>query len=105
VSIYQRLFKYRERASRAPHEDFLSEALVDLLNRIPTQEVLPAISRLFIRSAEHRIRWETYLKSNPTMKLSWDTQKTIVFENNSARLDIVLHDDGGNVLIVIENKN
>jgi hypothetical protein len=38
------------------------------------------------------------------MKLSWDTQKTIVFENNSARLDIVLHDDGGNVLIVIENK-
>lgn len=33
--LYHRLFTYRERENRSPLEDFLTEALADLLNRFP----------------------------------------------------------------------
>jgi hypothetical protein len=35
VSLYSRLFRYRARSDREPLEDFLSEALADLLTRMP----------------------------------------------------------------------
>ncbi len=104
MSIYQRLFKYRERSSRSPREDFLSEALVDLLNRIPKQELLLLIDKLFIRKDRDKKRWETHLKNYPNASLSWYTQRAIEFENARARLDIVLCDENHDVLLIVENK-
>ena len=40
VSLYGRLFRYRAREAREPLEDFLTEALADVLNRLPA----PALS-------------------------------------------------------------
>ena len=35
VSLYGRLFRYRAREAREPLEDFLTEALADVMNRLP----------------------------------------------------------------------
>jgi hypothetical protein len=103
MPIYQSLFKYRERASRSPREDFLSEALTDLLNRMPEQEVLRAIDQFFLSSGPLRADWKEYLERNPGSNLRWETQQQIYFEGIAARLDIILRSND-DILFVIENK-
>ena len=49
-SLYRRLFTYRERDNRSPLEGFLTEALADLLNRLPQVEARNAIALRPLRS-------------------------------------------------------
>src|SRR5689334_12144871 len=104
MSIYKRLFKYRERAARAPREDFLSEALVDLLSRMTRNEALAAINELFIRDNHIQQKWDTHLRNTSYAEFVWDTQKIVNLRGNQGRLDIILTNDRREVLLIIENK-
>lgn len=105
ASLYQRLFQYRERASRSPREDFLSEALVDLLNRLPQPEMLSFVTEILLaRSASGAKAWTRYVASRPLLQLKWHTQKSIHVGGRWLRADIVLQDEDNMVLLLVENK-
>jgi hypothetical protein len=98
AQLYSRLFRYRARRQRAPLEDFLSESLVDLFERMPTAlalrllaEIVPAPSSAWAPGAPSGER-----------KLAWKTQHHVTVPARGY-LDIMLEIDGVPVL-VIENK-
>ena len=97
TSLYGRLFTYRAREKRNPLEDFLSEALADLLNRLPSDLAKVVFTRLIGQSdlpaAIERI-W--------TLRtlVEWKTQQTIL---DRKVVDLVLY-LSGNPVLVIENK-
>ena len=47
-NLYCRLFKYRSRERRAPLGDYLSEALVDLMQRMPPSTMLAFVAETFL---------------------------------------------------------
>jgi len=47
-SLYGKLFKYREREQRSPLEDYLTECLADLFNRLDLTAQASFTSRIFI---------------------------------------------------------
>src|SRR5204862_7986018 len=49
-SLYGRLFRYRERPHRTPLEDYLSECLADLFNRLPHEVRLSFAQKMFVPS-------------------------------------------------------
>ena len=75
-SLYGRLFTYREKAKQAPLENYLTEALCDLLNRDPEKqrELLKEL-RLF--------EWED------TASLHFETQVPVKIKNEARQLDLV----------------
>lgn len=98
MSLYGRLFRFRERKHHSPLENFLTEALADLLNRMPRDVVVSLVSELFLAGDELSSKtWTAYIRDKK--HLEWITQKSI----GSGRLDILLEVDGVATLIV-ENK-
>ena len=98
MSLYGNLFRFRERANHSPLENFLTEALADLLNRMPRDVTVSLVSELFLAGDECACeKWVTYIHSKK--RLEWITQRSI----GSGRLDILLEADGTATLIV-ENK-
>lgn len=96
-SLYSRLFKYRERESRSPKEDFLSEALCSFIDSFDRSEKIELIRALFIpRSLDEK--WNVLVER--TSRFSLDTQHWI---DASSRLDITIWADDFPA-IVIENK-
>jgi hypothetical protein len=55
MDIYRRLYKYRETPSLSPRENFLTEALADIFNRLPREKRIefPPINQS-PRQAVHR---------------------------------------------------
>ena len=97
TSLYGRLFTYRAREKRNPLEDFLSEALADLLNRLPFDFAIVVVTRL-IGQAELPAALERIWTANTLVE--WKTQETLP---NRKIVDVVLYLSGIPVL-VIENK-
>lgn len=102
-SLYGRLFRYRERPKNAPLENFLTEALADLLNRMPRAEAMEAVERLFLQSAESRAVWRTFLAKNSEAEFTWSTQFDLEVDGRHFRPDLVLEARGA-LLIIVENK-
>jgi len=96
-SLYGRLFKYSQRSTRSPKEDFLTEALAGLLEIVIRHHSPEIIKQLFVPDAL-KDAWD---KSSASINsLHIDTQPWI---DENSRPDIVVYGDG-NPLIVIENK-
>lgn len=100
MSIYKRLFTYRPRPSRAPLEDFLSEALADLLNRLPPEDHSRFISDVLLSGAG-RAAWLEFRARLPDAGLRWVTQFRI--EGGKGIIDLLLLVEG-RPAIVVENK-
>lgn len=97
-SHYQRLFKYRERPDRTPLEDFLTEALADLLNRLPDQLQRRFAERLLSNSAD---AIAALTKAWPIgARATWITQLLI---DGGQIIDLLLEVEG-RPLIVVESK-
>ena len=98
TNLYSRLFKYRSRERRAPLEDYLSEALVDLMERMPQATAVAFVAEIFLPAAA-RALWIDYATDKA---LTWVTQRAT---DGAVRgvLDILLEVDGRPALIV-ENK-
>ena len=95
MSLYGNLFKYRERENHGPLENFLTEALADLLNRMPKDDVVDLVSELFLAGDDLSCKaWLTYIHAKK--RLEWITQKRA----GSGRPDILLQVDGIPTLIV-----
>lgn len=99
-SLYGRLFRYRTRETRAPLEDFLSEALVDLLGRIPARLVVEFVARALEKDDSTQKHWRRYASGKTRFR--WSTQN-YVWEPACGYVDILLEVDGRPIL-VIENK-
>lgn len=95
-SHYGRLFRYRETKGRAPLEDFLSESLADLFNRLPKLEQLSLIDRLLI-PADVKANWHSVASTSTELRMR--TQVSI----SEGRLDILILCDK-QAVIVIESK-
>jgi hypothetical protein len=96
-SLYSRLFKYRARQERGPREDFLSEALCDLLSRLPLRERIDRIANFFVPT-ELRAVW---VKAHAdATNVSLNTQRHLGGEGIA---DIVV-EANDKVAIIIENK-
>ncbi len=96
-SLYGRLFAYRERRDRRPLEDFLTEALCDLLNRLPRDVMGRFVAELLLPPAATRA-WQQVVDDGG--KLLWATQQAI---GDYGRLDLMLAGDE-TPLLVVENK-
>lgn len=93
-SFYARLFKYRARSDRLPLENFLTEALADLLNRMPRNQTIGFLTRCF-GDAHHALNWDDVLGSD----LEWRTQVVTDY----GIIDAVLYSNM-RPLIVLESK-
>jgi hypothetical protein len=95
-SLYRRLFRYRERSERSPLEDFLSESLADIFNRLASADKIGFISRLLLPPG----KMEALLSLvAATDIIRMETQYSIP----SGRLDIAVL-FGSDPVFVIENK-
>jgi len=99
--LYDRLFRYRERRRRAPLEDFLSEALADLLQRLPPQVSRDLIPALFLPPAAAK-RWAELYGALEVPALRWETQQSTT-SGTRGIADMVLFANDTPVLVV-ENK-
>ncbi len=96
ISLYGRLFKYRPSEGRLTREDFLTEALCDLLNRLDKDQLLFFLEVLIGKRAP--AVWEKCIRDDSSC--TWQTQRTI---SGTGRLDLVLEIDEF-VLIGVEVK-
>ncbi len=99
MSIYSNLFRYRPRPKRNPFEDFLSEALVDLLNRLSFKQQVSFIADILLRDTDILSSWHSLSTNQPQALLRWETQRSI----NGGIIDIILNVNG-EPTIVVENK-
>jgi hypothetical protein len=98
TSLYQRLFTYRERHDRSPLEDFLSEALADLLNRLPDAIARDAVAQLLRRRPDAVADLERLWPQGVAGR--WVTQRVI---DDGRRIDL-LFEVAGTPLLLVENK-
>jgi PD-(D/E)XK nuclease superfamily len=97
ASLYARLYTYRERRDRRPLEDFLTEALCDILNRLPRAEMSGFAAELFL-PREALEAWD--LQFDRTVEYHWTTREP----TDDGRIpDLVLY-RGDQPMIVVENK-
>lgn len=106
-SLYSELFSCQPTQLRTPRENFLTQALADLLNRFSAEAHL-GIVRELLSSSEHSgsdSMLASILETLAKHKSIWITQKTAYLDNETSPryLDLVL-ECGGQPLIVIENK-
>ncbi|HET7308186.1 MAG TPA: hypothetical protein VFK24_10315 [Gammaproteobacteria bacterium] len=108
MSLYGDLFKYRQRPARSPLEDFLTEALADILNRLPTRIVAGLCEDVLFRnrsaySTEELKRVLKTLARAP--HVCWSTQVPAPHGGRTGLADIVLEaGEDRTPLLVIENK-
>jgi hypothetical protein len=99
-SIYSRLFRYRPDENRAPLENFLTEALADLLNRLPLDAQSDFIGRL---GCNHAKTTEIAEQLRKSQFVNWETQYPIRVGAKTKFPDIVLLADDI-PLLMVENK-
>ena len=94
AGIYSRLFPYRERASLSPQENFLTEALADLMGRLPRKLQIGLLETLLPAQAGIAA-----LLGNGG-KLTIETQFAIPVAQSRKRPDLVLFRDRKPFIIV-----
>jgi len=98
ASHYRRLHRYQQSASRSPLEDFATEALADLLERMPREIVVDLVGELFMSAGRPRADWRVLGTRAKT--LSWTTQHPVRSGDASYRADLVLEADSRPILVV-----
>src|SRR5882762_7313672 len=99
MDIYSRLYKYRDRPLLSPLENFLTEALADIFNRLPTPLQIELIVQMLPPSCSERLR----NKCKDGKKIEARTQVSIVAVGSVKRPDIIVCLDG-KPLILFEVK-
>lgn len=104
MSLYGNLFIYRQR-NKSPFEDFLTEAWVDLLNRLSSDQVIDLFTTFFFEKSNFEIQHWVNTVEEIEGEFRWETQYHITLTSSKTirRPDIVLH-KGKNVVAIIENK-
>jgi len=101
-SLYGRLYKFRERPRRGPLEPFLTEALADLLNRMPPLEMSELVSKFFLPPAAQDA-WQELVKSSSGDGLQWIAHRSIYVGTSVQYPDFILY-AGDEPLVIVENK-
>jgi hypothetical protein len=105
VSLYGRLFTYRERPQRSPLEDYLTEALADLLNRTPTSEMVEFVSKFFLPPlTAANETWQELVKTCSSEGLQWRTHTSIYVGKSIRYPDLTLYAGEERPLLIVENK-
>ena len=99
-NLYSRLFRYRPRTNRTPLEDFLTEALADLLNRLPSAVAQQFVVEVLLRPDQISAFGLDYLGEDA---LTWSTQVQITTPRRGI-LDLLAVGADGQPLIVVESK-
>jgi len=107
MSLYGNLFRYREGRERKPLENFLSEALKDLLNRLPKNEAT-AFTLDVLLNERRRTKDAAATRSLNSLKvrlassssLHWDTQCPIRFAGQTKIPDISAFGSGCRLLAI-----
>lgn len=99
MSIFSSLFDYRPRPNRRPLEDFLSEALVDLLGRLSIADQSSFVSDVLLKGEVAAQAWQACLQKWPAARFRWETQRGV----KGGRVDILLVIDG-HPCVIVENK-
>src|ERR1700674_5779380 len=86
VGIYRHLYKYRERPSSSPLENFLTESLADIFNRLPTPLKIGLIVQVLPTSCSERLR----NKCQDGKEIDARTQFSIVAMGSVKRPDIIV---------------
>lgn len=102
-SLYKHLFTYRERPSRRPKEDYLTEALAHLMSRIPADEMREFVAELLL-PAHHEARQTWCKESTELSGWWWSSQEQVHDRGQSGKVDLVLHEGSGEPVLVIESK-
>lgn len=103
MSIYTSLFKYAPSANRSPLENFLTEALADLMRRINKSDAVEFITDTFLAASTSKATVEAFeSRLSRCRKLTWKTQQTIPLKdaNTYKYLDVLITADDRPVLIV-----
>lgn len=98
TSLYTRLFTYRERDGQKPLENFLTEALADVLNRLPPVELREFIAGLLLPTGAS-FSWLDDLAQGNNARL-WKTQVQADFGGDRNRPDLVFYVDAKPVVVV-----
>ena len=105
VSLYGRLFTFRERPLRRPLEDFLTEALADLLNRMPPFEMTEFVSKFFLPPlSDAQQAWQELVSSWSGEPLQWVTRPSIHVRTWTLYPDLTLYAGEKRPLLIVENK-
>ena len=99
MDIYSRLYKYRVRPSGSPLENFLTEALADIFNRLPRPIQTEFLVKMLPGSCESRLRDECM----DGKQIKAETQVSIGAAGSVKRPDIIVYLDG-EPLILFEVK-
>lgn len=99
MGIYSRLYKYRDTASMSPAENYLTEALADLFNRLPQPTKVEFLVRMLPPSCSIQLR----NTCKDRKKIEAETQVSIVVGNSVKRPDMIVYLDG-KPLILFEVK-
>jgi hypothetical protein len=99
MDIYSRLYKYRDRPSGSPLENFLTEALADIFNRLPMPIQTEFLIWMLPASCSSRLRD----KCRDGKQIKAVTQFTFVAAGSMKRPDIIVYLDD-ELLILMEAK-
>jgi hypothetical protein len=99
MGIYSRLYTYRETPSLSPVENFLTEALADIFNRLPRPLQIEFLVRMLPTSCSERLQ----NKCKDGKKIEAITQVSIVAGESVKRPDMILYLDA-KPLILFEVK-
>jgi hypothetical protein len=89
MDIYTRLYKYRETPSVSPAENFLTEALADIFNRLPIHCRTELLARLLPASCSSRLR----SMCKDAKQIEAVTQVSIVATGSLKRPDMIVYLD------------
>ena len=95
MGIYDRLFTYRERPSNSPLENFLTEALTDLFNRLPLPIRIEFLAQMLPASSTNRFR--TLCKDGKQIEAV--SQESIAAAGSVKRPDIVVYLEGNPIAL------
>ena len=96
MDIYSRLYMYRDRPSGSPLENFLTEALADIFNRLPMPIQTEFLVWMLPRSCSGRLRD----KCRGGKKLKAVTQSTFFAAGSMKRPDIIIDIDKEPIILI-----
>jgi hypothetical protein len=102
-SIYHSLYKYPSSDERSQLENYLTEAFVNILNRLKKDETVLFLKECLLKYSNNGYTVTEFIKDIENVRnFSWKSQYTIYYEGASKYPDIALW--GEELLLLIENK-
>lgn len=96
MDIYTRLYTYRETPSVSPLENFLTEALADIFNRLPA----PLQTEFLVWMLPEHCAGQARSKCEASKLIDANTQVSIVVADSVKRPDIIIYLDGKPFVVV-----